>query len=52
MSPVDDKVQSVPMSGTFIAFRTSVEPWLYRAAAYFMLTMLDDPAILALAFIQ
>jgi hypothetical protein len=52
MSPFYDKVQSVPMSGTVIAFRASVEPWLYRFAAYFMLTILDDPAMLALAFIQ
>jgi hypothetical protein len=40
------------MSGAVTAFRTSVEPWLYRFAAYFVLTILDDPAILALAFIQ
>lgn len=31
-------------------FIESVEPLLYRLAAYFMLTLLDDPAILALAF--
>jgi hypothetical protein len=28
----------------------SAEPLIYRFAAYFMLTMLDDPAMLALAF--
>ena len=28
----------------------SAEPLIYRIAAYFMLTMLDDPAMLALAF--
>ena len=28
----------------------TAKPWLYRAAAYFMLTLLDDPAILAMAF--
>ena len=28
----------------------SVKPWLYRVAAFLMLTMLDDPAILAMAF--
>ena len=27
-----------------------VKPLAYRAAAYFTLTMLDDPAMLALAF--
>ncbi len=28
----------------------SAEPLIYRIASYFMLTMLDDPAMLALAF--
>lgn len=28
----------------------SVVPLIYRFATYFVLTMLDDPAILALAF--
>jgi len=27
----------------------ALKPWLYRLAAYFMLTILDDPAMLALA---
>ena len=28
----------------------STEPLIYRLAAYFMLSILDDPAMLALAF--
>jgi hypothetical protein len=28
----------------------SAVPFIYRLAAYFMLTLLDDPAMLALAF--
>jgi hypothetical protein len=28
----------------------SAEPLIYRLAAFFMLTILDDPAMLALAF--
>ena len=28
----------------------TAEPLVYRLTAYFMLTMLDDPAMLALAF--
>ena len=31
-------------------FIESAEPLLYRLAAYFMISLLDDPAILALAF--
>ena len=31
-------------------FEESVLPLLYRLAGYFMLTVLDDPAMLALAF--
>lgn len=27
-----------------------LKPWLYRLVAFVTLTMLDDPAILALAF--
>ncbi|MCX7155836.1 MAG: hypothetical protein NTW45_05260 [Rhodocyclales bacterium] len=28
----------------------SAEPLIYRLAAYFMMSLLDDPAMLALAF--
>jgi hypothetical protein len=32
------------------ALFTDIRPLVYRAAAYLMLTMLEDPALLALAF--
>jgi hypothetical protein len=32
------------------AFTDTVEPLVYRVAAYFVLSILDDPAMLAFAF--
>ena len=34
----------------FHQFMEATLPLIYRAAAYFMLTILDDPAVLAMAF--
>lgn len=41
---------STAASGLLENMAESAEPLLYRIATYFMLTLLDDPAILALAF--
>jgi hypothetical protein len=38
------------ISDRLIELRESAEPLVYRLTAYFTLTILDDPAMLALAF--
>lgn len=43
-------VLSNTISDRLIELRESAEPLVYRLTAYFMLTILDDPAMLALAF--
>jgi hypothetical protein len=41
---------SETVSGLLKQLAESAEPLIYRLASYFMLTILDDPAMLALAF--
>jgi hypothetical protein len=41
---------SATLSDNLRQLAESAEPLVYRLAAYFMLSLLDDPAMLALAF--
>ena len=43
-------VMSDSISDVLGQLTESAEPLVYRLASYFMLTVLDDPAMLALAF--
>ena len=43
-------VMSETISDQLKLLAESTEPLIYQLASYFMLTILDDPAMLALAF--
>lgn len=48
--PSSESGESIVKFGTMRELVDALVPWAYRVAAFFTLTILDDPAVLAMAF--